>query len=211
MDCPTLAANLANANSEERASISEHSMVKDEQALITGARQFDLKALEIIYDEFNDPLFRYAYRLLGNRDVAEECVAETFSRFLQTLKKGHGPKEHLRAYLYRMAHNWISNYYKRQPPPAISLEDRADLEIPGGHDTVEQVEHNQQRAWVRAALAHLTEEQRQVIVLKYLEGWSNQEVADSLGKPVGAIKSLQHRALAAFERMLESEVSEASR
>lgn len=59
-----------------------------------------------------------------------------------------------------------------------------------------------ERQEVRRALLSLTSEQRQVIVLKYLEDWSNQEVAKALEKPVGAVKSLQHRALNALRRAL---------
>jgi RNA polymerase sigma-70 factor (ECF subfamily) len=55
---------------------------------------------------------------------------------------------------------------------------------------------------VRAALAHLTPDQRQVVLLKYLEGLENEEIAAALGKPLGAVKSLQHRALAALRRIL---------
>ena len=55
---------------------------------------------------------------------------------------------------------------------------------------------------MRAALVHLTPDQRQVIVLRYLEGLENEMVALALEKPVGAIKSLQHRAIDALRRML---------
>jgi RNA polymerase sigma-70 factor (ECF subfamily) len=48
----------------------------------------------------------------------------------------------------------------------------------------------------------LTPDQRQVVILKFLEGWSNAEVAETLNKPVGAVKSLQHRALGALRRIL---------
>jgi RNA polymerase sigma-70 factor (ECF subfamily) len=59
-----------------------------------------------------------------------------------------------------------------------------------------------QREHVRAALARLTPEQRQVISLKYLEGWENDAIAAALQKPVGAVKALQHRAIASLKRLL---------
>jgi RNA polymerase sigma-70 factor (ECF subfamily) len=55
---------------------------------------------------------------------------------------------------------------------------------------------------VRSALALLTPDQRQVIMLKYLEDWENEEIAQALNKPVGAIKSLQHRAIESLRRLL---------
>ena len=57
----------------------------------------------------------------------------------------------------------------------------------------------------RDLLWKLTKDQRQVIVLKYFEGWSNREVAESIEKPIGAVKSLQHRALRSLQRMLQEQ------
>jgi RNA polymerase sigma-70 factor (ECF subfamily) len=55
------------------------------------------------YDQHSQELYRYAYRLAGDSDVAEDCVAETFSRYLRLVREGRGPTENVRAYLYRMA------------------------------------------------------------------------------------------------------------
>lgn len=69
-------------------------------------------------------------------------------------------------------------------------------------DPLEAAAHSIESQRVRKALAQLAPEQRQVIVLKYLEGWSNQQVAQALDKPVGAVKSLQHRAIEALRRLI---------
>ena len=167
--------------------------------LLRKARKYDQDTLAEIYDQYSPGLYRYAYRQLGDSELAEECVAETFYRFLKALNVGGGPKEHLQAYLYRVAHNWITDRYRRQPPP-LPLEEgiHTDPEL----DIQEQVETKLQKDQVRAALARLTPDQRQVIVLKYLEGWNNAEVAKMLDKPLGSIKSLQHRALNTLRRIL---------
>ena len=172
--------------------------MSSDNKLLRQARKFDQNALAEIYDQFSPGLYRYAYRQLGDAELVEECVAETFSRFLKALSGGGGPKEHLQAYLYRLAHNWITDQFRKNPP-ALPLEenlyqDPTDVQL--------EVETNLQREQVRIALTKLTPDQRQVIVLKYLEGWNNREVADMLDKPVGAIKSLQHRALMALRRIL---------
>jgi len=175
-----------------------------EQALLEQARNFDLDALAEIYDIYSPGVYRYAYRLLGDACLAEDCVSETFSRFLVALRNGGGPRDHLQAYLYRIAHNWITDQYRRQPPPPLALDEQlAGAAVSAGHsgDVIEQ-------ARVRAALVRLTPEQRQVVVLKFLEGWQNEAVARLLGKPAGAVKALQHRALAALRRMLLVEEEE---
>ena len=167
--------------------------------LLQLARGFDLAALGEIYDYYSPGLVRYATRLLGEGDLAEECVAETFSRFLKALHNGGGPRDSLQAYLYQVAHHWITDYYRRQPPLTLSLNETfaSDLGDPA-LSAVDVFEREQ----VRAALMQLTPEQREVVILKYLEGWENADIAILLSKPVGAIKALQHRALDALRRQV---------
>lgn len=171
-----------------------------EQDLLQRARRFDRQALGEIYDQYSPGLYRYAMRLLRAADLAEECVAEVFSRFLHALRNGAGPREHLQAYLYRIAHNWITDQWRRQPPPTLVLEEHAPAAeaVDPSHEVSVRDDHAQ----VRAALAQLTPDQRQVVVLKFMEDWENAEIAAALGKPIGAVKSLQHRAIAALRRAL---------
>ncbi len=170
-----------------------------ETELIQRARQFEEAALAEIYDGSSPGIFRYAVRLLGEVHLAEDCVADTFFRFLQALRSGGGPQDHLKAYLYRIAHNWITDQYRRSPPPPLRLFD----DVPSGEDDLlHLVSDAIEKEQVRGALRRLTPDQLQVVALKYLEGWENEAVAISLEKPVGAVKALQHRALDALRRML---------
>ncbi len=171
----------------------------DVKNLMEKARRFDESALAEIYDQFSPGIYHYAYRLLGDVQKAEDCVADTFLKYLHVLRADGGPQEHLQAYLYRIAHNWVTDYYRRQPPPAIQLVD----EIPDGSDDFQKTISNQMdEKYVRGAILQLTPDQRQVIVLKYLEGFDNERIARSMDKPVGAVKALQHRALETLRRLL---------
>jgi RNA polymerase sigma-70 factor (ECF subfamily) len=175
--------------------------VNSEQEIMRRARQFDRHALAEIYDRYNLELYRYARRLLGNADQAEECVAEVFNRLLGVVHNGGGPHDHLRAYLYRVAHNWITDRWRRQTPPCLAIDAaRAD----GGALDLDQViaDHDDQTL-VRNALMHLTCDQRQVVLLRFYEGWETNEIALALDKPPGAIKALQHRAVIALRKMLQ--------
>ncbi len=171
-----------------------------EQDLLRQAEQLDGRALAEIYDLYSPRLYRYAMRLLGDACAAEDCVAETFSRFLRALKAGSGPRDYLQAYLFRMAHNHIADHYRRQPPTEELAED-----LPHAETTEEAVDCNLRQRRVRAALHKLTVDQQQVVALKFLEGWNNEEIARALHKPVGAVKSLQHRALAQLQKILLDE------
>ncbi len=172
----------------------------DGRDLLQRAQQFEEQALAEIYDRWSPALYRYALRLLGEADLAEECVAETFSRFLEALRQGSGPQDYLQAYLYRIAHNWITDHYRRSSPMLLPLdaELNEDVDHEPSHLVALEMEHRQ----VRAALSYLTPDQRQVIMLKYVEEWDNEEIAAALNKPIGAVKSLQHRALESLRRIL---------
>jgi RNA polymerase sigma-70 factor (ECF subfamily) len=171
-----------------------------EQDLLRQAQSFDTRALAEIYDVYSPKLYHYAMRFLSDADAAEDCVAETFSRLLNALRNGKGPRDYLQAYLFRTAHNFIADHYRRQPP----IEELDD-ELPDSANIEETVGSNLNQQRVRAALRQLTEEQQQVIALKFLEGWDNEEIARALRKPVGAVKSLQHRAVARLQKILLDE------
>jgi RNA polymerase sigma-70 factor (ECF subfamily) len=170
--------------------------------LLKLARQFDHPALAQIYDAYSPGLYRYSMRMLNDQDLAEDCVADTFSRFLRVLRTKRGPECHLQAYLYRMAHNWIVDHYRRGCNRSEELTEEHMDETTNTEKDASQHLHQE---CLRKALRKLTPDQQQVIALKYLEGWENEEIACSLKKPVGAIKSLQHRALAALQKILNRE------
>ena len=71
--------------------------VPSDPELLELSRQFDHPTLALIYDTYSPGLYRYAMRMLGNQYVAEDCVAETFSRFLQALRAKRGPESYLQA------------------------------------------------------------------------------------------------------------------
>ncbi len=174
-----------------------------DRELLRRAHELDEHALAEIYDRWSPGLYRYSLRLLGDEVLAEECVADTFRRLLEILQDDRGPRDYLQAYLYRTAHNWITDHYRRKPGLLVSLED--DLGAAGKDEPDEAVARSIEQQELRRALMCLTPDQRQVIVLKFVEDWDNQAIAQAVKKPVGAVKSLQHRALESLRRMLRSQ------
>lgn len=171
----------------------------NETQLLERARQFDEEALGLIYDQLSPALYAYAFRLLGDVQQAEECVSETFYRLLKALQAGNGPQSFLKAFLYRTAHNWIVDQYRRNPRTPEPLDEEMAEQRPGPE---QQASLALEQAEVRTALGLLTPDQRQVIVLKYYQGLENEQIAAAVNKPVGAVKSLQQRGLAALRRAL---------
>ncbi len=173
----------------------------DEQALLRRARSLDDTALGAIFDTYYPLLYRYIYHHAGHQATAEDLTAEVFTRMLEQLADGLGPRRHLKAWLYRVAHNLVVDESRRR-----IHRDHEPLEE-GMVSSEQDVEAHTERAmWqqqARAALEELTPKQRAVVILKYLEGYENKEVSRILEISVGAVKSLQHRALAAMRRHLE--------
>lgn len=181
-------------------------MQPPEHDLLPHALAGDLSALETVYDRYSPGIYRYAMRLLGDECLAEDCVSETFARFLKGLRSGTGPRDHLQAYLYRIAHNWVTDCYRRQPPPPLELDDALPGDEQAHPETQVQARLEQQE--VRLALRSLSPDQRQVLVLRYLEGWENEQVAEALQKPVGNVRVLAHRAVQSLRRLLQIEERE---
>jgi RNA polymerase sigma-70 factor (ECF subfamily) len=180
--------------------------MNDEKTLLQRARDFEEQALAEVYDTYSPKLYRYALRLLADEDLAEECVADTFSRFLKAMRNGIGPQQHLQAYLYRIAHNWITDTFRRQPPPSIPLE--YTLQAGDEPDPSDLVGEKIDQERVRTALRLLTPDQRQVVILRFIEDMQNQDIAAAMDKPIGAVKALQHRALSALRRILFMEIEQ---
>lgn len=162
--------------------------------------KLDGKALAQIYDEFHPAIYRYIYRQVSDVECARDLSADVFHRLLQTAAKKNAPDQDVKAWLYRTAHNIVIDHYRRS-----SHRDHLPLNeqtLAGSANPALSAEIHIDAALVRQAMRNLTEDQHQVVSLKFLAGMSNDEVAEIMQKPVGAVKSLQHRALAALQRHL---------
>lgn len=174
--------------------------MSDERKLLRRVRSLDEAALGAVFDTYYPRLYRYIYQHLRHQDTAEDLAAEVFARMLEQLANGGGPRRHLQAWLYRVAHNLVIDASRRR-----EIRDHQSLEDwTAACDQDVEVDVHQAWAWRQActALVALTPQQRAVIILKYLEGLTNKEVARVLDTSEGAVKSLQHRGLAAMRRTL---------
>ena len=176
----------------------------DEKALLDRAKAFDLEALGSIYDHYQPALYRYIYSRTGNAATAEDLTGEVFARFLETLRSGRNPPRSLPAWLYTTAHNLVVDHYRERPRRAVPLDEG----LVRDSATVEE------RAWmiedVQSALGKLTDDQQQVLILKFVEGLSIRDIGQVMGKSEGAVKGLQFRALTRLARLLRLEDAESN-
>lgn len=193
-------ANDAGAPGNGRDGESRAITLEADVKRLHQAELLDRNTLGGIYDEYHDLLYSYIYRRVGHVETARDLTAEVFRRFLQATANGNGPKEHLRAWLYRVAHNIVIDHYRREQ--YRQSEPLNEEQAGAAGDPEIAAAKRMQREVVRSALSQLTADQQQVITLKFLEGLSNHEIAEITQKSVGAVKGLQHRALAALRRHL---------
>jgi RNA polymerase sigma-70 factor (ECF subfamily) len=143
------------------------------------------------------------YYRVGNAALAEELTADVFVRMVERLHTYREQGRPILAWLYTIAHNRVIDHQRRQARQQwLPLDEALEAgEDAGPHQAAEAREN---RANLLVALETLTEAQRQVVLLKFMEDRSNAEIAAILGKDEGSVKSLQHRALASLRRVLTS-------
>lgn len=179
--------------------------MEPDSGLLDAARQMNQEALIKIFDLYSSALFNYALRICSDPLEADHIVGDVFARLLEQLANGNGPSKNLRSYLFETAYHLIvdkARSSRREAPletaeflrrdgnsPLTGLEDRILFE------SVIQIIKNQ-----------LTEDQRHVIVLRFLEGFSLRETADIVGKEVYNVKVIQNRGVAKLRKALEHKV-----
>ncbi len=175
------------------ARVVDDSLTDD--ALVTRMVAGDAKALacfEAFYDRHHRPAFALAYRIMGgDHALAEDVVQESFLalwRYAHSFKPERG---NARTWFFSIVHHRALNAIRRLKPhiPSEPIDEMAG-ELPAGdaYDVWAQVRRGLDATNVRAALTLLPEEQREAVALAFLDGYSNAEVAERLGIPLGTVK-----------------------
>ncbi|MFQ5867615.1 MAG: RNA polymerase sigma factor [bacterium] len=170
------------------------------EAILEKARQLDETALATLTKEFYPVVFRYFYYRTKVKEDAEDLASEVFVRLVGSIKTQKGD---FTAWLFRIARNLLIDYYrKRGRLKETSLEQMGNESLPDFHRYDKDTLHAED---IKKMLSFLTDEQREVITLKFLEGYSNEEIAQIMNKSAGAVKALQFRALSALRDILKKE------
>ncbi len=172
--------------------------------LIQRARQGDRNALVVIYERCQPSVFTYIFYRVCDQEVAEDLTSEVFARMLANLSRYKSSGKPILSWLFTIARNLVIDHY-RQAKKTNLLPLEEDLVDGEADHPVQATEDHYAQECLTRALRHLTEEQRQVIQLKFIENREINELAAILGKNERAIRSLQHRALAALHRFMKKE------
>jgi RNA polymerase sigma-70 factor (ECF subfamily) len=164
-------------------------------------RALDAQAISEVHNRYYPAIYRFLRYRLSDELAAEDLSAEVFVRLLEALHAGRGPERNLRGWLMGTAAHMANDHYRKHyARPMVELSD--GLEADHTHDPLSVTEGREHQRLVQANLEKLTEEQQQVLALRFGSGYSLEETAEVMGKKANAIKALQFRALDALRRGL---------
>lgn len=168
--------------------------------LVVRAKACDQQALTTIYERYSPAIYRYIYYRVGDAELAEDLRADVFLRMLEGMDRYEDRGWPISAWLYRIAHDRTVDSLRRH-------RTRNHLQLESWSGTGDSPEHAVDVQLDCEELHHtidrLTDDQRDVIHMRFMQDMSVQEVADVLGRTPGAIKALQHRGLQALARHLQ--------
>ncbi len=165
------------------------------------ARRGDRAALEELYLVHFDRIYSYLRLSVGNRHDAEDLTNQTFVKMIESIERFEWRTVPISAWLFRIAHNLAMDHFRagrRWQPEEEPPEPRGSAE----RSAEEAALHSIGRRSMLEMIEELSRDQQQVLTLKFVFGFANAEAATILGKSEGAVKSLQHRALASLHRQL---------
>jgi RNA polymerase sigma-70 factor, ECF subfamily len=169
--------------------------------LVEKAQEGDRDALEELYLLHFDRIYSYLHMSVGNRHDAEDLTTQVFVKMLESIGKFRWRSAPFSAWLFRIAHNLAMDHFrasKRWQPEEEVPEPDPGEESAAEEEALESIG----RQSMLELIEKLSREQQQVLTLKFVFNFSNADAATILDKTDGAIKSLQHRALASLQRQL---------
>jgi RNA polymerase sigma-70 factor (ECF subfamily) len=172
------------------------------RALVARGQRGDREALEELYLIHFDRIYSYLHVSVGNRHDAEDLTTQTFLKMLEKIGSFKWQSAPFSAWLFRIAHNLAMDHFRarRRWQPEEDVPEPAGEEEPSAELAAMQTIG---RESMLQLIEKLSPEQQQVLTLKFVFNLPNAEVAAILDKTEGAIKSLQHRALASLQRQIE--------
>jgi RNA polymerase sigma-70 factor, ECF subfamily len=193
-------ANETAGTATPRSGVSSDELKR----LVGRAQRGDRDALEELYLLHFDRIYSYLHMGVGNRHDAEDLTTQVFVKMLESIGRFRWRSAPFSAWLFRIAHNLAMDHFrsnKRWQPEEEVPEPEPSEESAAEEEALESIG----RRSMLELIENLSHEQQQVLTLKFVFNFSNGDAATILGKTEGAIKSLQHRALASLQRQFEEQ------
>jgi len=171
-------------------------------ALVQAAKAGDATAFGELYERYRDAIYRFCLARTGTSHDAEDLTSDVFVKALNSIDRYQDRGLPFAAFLYRIARNAAIDRSRTLKQP-LSVDGL--LQEPASKQNVElEAVFAVEKSILMDALTKLKSEHRDVVVMRFIEGYSALEVAQLLGKTEGAIRTLQHRALERLRKEFDS-------
>jgi RNA polymerase sigma-70 factor (ECF subfamily) len=199
--------------------VEEALSLRSDEELVVAVQSGDTDSLGVLVARWEQPLFRFAFRLLQRTEDARDVCQETFLRIL-TRSERFRTGARFSTWMYQIALNLCRDHVRRRKrwrflaldasEPGVASQVEARVEPRDGEDPAATIERDESRRAIRTALKALAPEQREVLVLKEFEGLKFREIAEILGCPESTVKSRMYYGLTALKNALSRQGIDAS-
>jgi len=177
---------------------------ESDSTLIARAKE-DPEVFGLLYERYVGRIYNYIYYRTSNHHDTEDLTARTFYRALKHMSRYVDQGAPFSAYLYRIAHNLVANWYRDTSRRQIVSFDELVIMTPNIDEPAAVAEEIDEQEYVLEAVRRQPADRQQLLILKFVEQMSNAEIAETMGRTESAIKSLYHRTLVALREELMNE------
>jgi RNA polymerase sigma-70 factor (ECF subfamily) len=183
--------------------------LEEEKELVKRARR-DPEVFGRLYDQYYPQIFNYVLRRVANIEIAQDITSEAFFKALKNLRQFHWRNVPFSSWLYRIATNQITDYFRKGKQEMFSLEEISDSITPSNPsiesevlEAGEELRRHEDFLLLHENISKLPIKYQDVITLRFFESKQIKEIGEILGKREGTIKSLLHRGLKKMKKLME--------
>lgn len=174
-----------------------------ENQIVSLLKKGDQQAVALIYDHYGAVLFGLCVRMMGSKEEAEEVFQESMIKIWKKAQSYDSEKARLYTWMMNVTRNTcIDQIRKEDRKPEIQAVEKNVTKVEAVHQTTDSVDH----IGLKKELKNLRPEDRSVIELSYLEGYTQDEIAQKLNIPLGTVKSRARKAIKELRRLLAKDI-----
>jgi len=183
-------------------------ITREQEAELVAQAQQEPAAFGRLYELHVHKIYNYIYYRTGNHHDAEDLTAKVFFKALGHIGRYQDRGAPFSAWLYRIAHNTVANWHRgNSRSELVALDDIAGT-LALGENPQRVAEQSETRDRLLQVIHRLPIERQQLLILKFVERYSNHQIGQIMGRSEGAIKSLYHRTLLSLRKELGDELDE---
>lgn len=177
-------------------------MLDGEKKLIKDAIKGEAEAFGLLYDHYQPQIYRFVYLKVSHREEAEDLTHQVFLKSWESIADYESYGFPFSSWLYRIARNQTIDYYRTRKE-SVGLESIAENKFTEDAEKISKfIDDSRDLKKIEEAIALLSEDQQDVVILRFVEDFSPKETAEILERTEGAIKLIQHRAVKRLKEIL---------